>query len=216
MDAATTIESNESAPWDGDQPSWQSIFYGILTDPVATYKQLDLACDYGSIYKLCTQAFNTVFLSACLLGLARITPSDGFGAAFDLLSAVTNEMIIWVFAAALLSLLSVVLSNARSTKWKKALVITGWSFVPIIFFAPLICFKNALGAMVLPFVMLPTWWSFALLLIGYKVALGISGRKLLVLVLVIPPLLFLCYAFWTGLSLIMMLTEIISAFSAGK
>lgn len=212
MDAAiTNAESTQSV---NDQPTgWADVFYGILTRPIATLKYLDEASDSQPIYKLCTQAFNTVFLTACILGLARITPTDIFSVIFDLISALTNEMVLWVTAAALLSLLSAIISGARPTKWKKALVLTGWSFVPIMFFAPLLCLKNALGAMVLPLLSIPTWWSLFLLFSAYKIALGISARKLLVLLLVVPPVFFLVYAFWSGLSFYMMLAELIGAFA---
>ncbi|MDZ4832213.1 MAG: YIP1 family protein [Candidatus Melainabacteria bacterium] len=214
MDASTTINSEATQTYDGENPSWSELFYGILMHPITTFKRLDALCEIGSIYKLCMQAFSTVFLSACLLGLARITPTDGFGSFFDLVSALTNEMMLWVIAASVLSLLSAVIAGARPTKWKKALVLTGWSFVPLIFFAPIICFKNSLGAMVLPFIAIPTWWSLFLLFSAYKTALDISARKLLVLVVIVPPVLFLAYAFWSGLSFFLMLSEILSAFSA--
>lgn len=211
MDAAiTNTESAQSLS--DEQSSWADLFVGMLVRPIATLKYLDAVSD-SHIYKRCTQAFNTVFLSACMLGLARIKPTDIFSVLFDLISALTNEMALWVTAAALLSLLSAIISGARPTKWKKALVLTGWSFAPIMFFAPLICLKNALGAMVLPIMTLPTWWSLFLLFSACKIALGISGRKLLVLFLVVPPVLFVVYAFWTGLSFCLMLVELVSAFA---
>lgn len=215
MDATTTINSEAEKPWNGDHPSWADLFHGILTRPIVTLKQVDAALDVAdslAIYKFSTQTFNTVFLSAFILGLARITPTDIFSVVFDLISALTNEMLLWVLAAALLSMLSAVISDARPIKWKKALILTGWSFLPIIFYAPLLCFKNALGPIVLPLIAIPTWWSLFLLFASYKIALGINGKKLMVLILVVPPVIFLVYAFWTGFSFYMIFAEIIAAF----
>lgn len=207
MDATTTtINENVSTP------SWADLFFGIITNPINTLKELDALYESAPVYTLAQQAFNVVFLTALLLGMARFNPEESFLSLFEILSVITNEMVVWVVAASLLSLLSTILSNARPTRWKKALVLTGWSFTPIIFFAPLMCFKNALGVWVFPIATIPTWWTLFLLFTSYKIALDVRASKLLVVALIMPPLLFLVYMFWTGLSLMVLLSEIISAF----
>jgi hypothetical protein len=204
---ATTI-TNEKVP----SPSWAQMFFGIITNPIATFKELDAFYETAPVYTLTQQAFNTVFITALLLGMARFNPEEAFLSLYEILSVITNEMVIWVVSACLLSMLSTILSNARPVRWKKALVLTGWSFTPLIFFAPLMCFKNALGAWVLPIATVPTWWTLFLLFTSYKIALNVRTSKLLVVALLMPPLLFLVYMFWTGLSLMVLLSELISAF----
>jgi hypothetical protein len=207
LDATATLDAYENV-----KPSWSELFFNILTKPIDTLKQLDHLCNGEMLFILTQQAFNTVFLTAFLLGCVRINPNESLLSIFEILSVIANEMIFWVIAAGLLSLLSTIITNAKPTRWKKALVLTGWSMTPIIFFAPMMCFKNVLGAWVLPFATIPTWWTLFLLCASYKIALGIHTRKLLVIAFVLPPLLFLVYVFWSGLSLIMLLSEIASAF----
>lgn len=205
MDATTIIDEKVSAP------TWTEVFFGIITKPFDTLRRLDALYETGRDYTLTKQAFITVFVTALLLGSSRLTLADPYSL-FDVVGTITNEMVIWVIAAGLLALLSTILSNARPTRWTKALVLTGWSFTPIMFFAPLMCFKNAFGAWVLPVATIPTWWTLFLLFASYKIALNVKASKLFIVALIMPPVLFLVYLFWTGLSLMVLLSEIISAF----
>lgn len=205
MDATTTINETVATP------SWTEVFLGIITRPFDTLRHLDAAYETGRGHTLAQQAFSTVLLSSLLLGLIRFDPGDG-KSLLEVIGAVSYGMVIWVVAAGFLSLLSTILSNARKTRWSKALVLTGWSFTPLMLFAPMTCFKNAFGAWVLPLATIPTWWTIFLLFASYKIALNVKSGKLFLLALIMPPLLFLVYIFWTGLSFIVLLSEIISAF----
>jgi len=210
VDAGATIASTT----EDNNPSWTQLFLGILTQPIVTLKLLDRLCDRSdAMSKLTQQAFLTVLLTALLLGCSRINPQESFLSTFEIFSVITNQMFLWVFAAGALSLLSTILNDARPTRWKKALVLTGWSLAPVVFFAPMMCLKNTMGPFVLPFATIPTWFTLFLLGASFKIALGISVRKMLVIAMVLPPMLFLVYIFWTGLSLVLVISEIISAFA---
>lgn len=213
MNAGQTIDMNDAAA-DGGRlsPSWADLFFNILTKPIATIHQLDQLCETASLFKLTQQAFNTVFLTAMVASLVRIYPGEIFISLLEVLAVVTNEMVFWVLAAAMLTMLSAALPNARRVRWKKALVLTGWSLAPVIFFAPMACFKTAFGAWAALLATLPTWWTVALLLLSYKISLGITSKKLLVLAVLVPPIVFLAYIFWTGFSLWMILSELLSSF----
>lgn len=205
MDAAssTTVESNQA-------PGWSDLFLGVLTRPIETLRLLDQLSDTHAVTDLTTKAFNTVFLTATFLGLSRINLQDGLLSVFEFLSTLTNEMVFWVVSAAVMFLLSAVFADARPAKWKKALVLTGFSLAPVIFFVPMLCLKNTLGTGALLFATIPTWWTLFLLCMSYRIALGISGRKLLVIALILPPMLFLVYLFWGGLAFFMLVSELIS------
>ncbi len=196
--------------FEGDKrPSWAELFQNILFSPVATIHQLNELCDRQPVSTLTTQAFNTVFLSGLILGAVRFKP-DSLFSVFSLVGAVTDIMVAWVAVAGILTLLSATLPGALPTRWKKALVLTGWSMAPIIFFAPILCYKNLLGPFILPFATIPTWWTLFLLATSYKTALNVSAKKLFVVLLILPPMLFFVYAFWTGLSLCFFASELIS------
>lgn len=194
-------------------PSWSDLFMGILLHPFDTFRELDrLASDEHLIPDLTTKAFNMVFLAAMIVGGVRIQTDDGFMSVMRILSTLTNCMMLWVILSMAMSSLSRVM-NAQPVSWKKSLVLTGWAFAPVIFFAPVLCFKNAIGPAVILFATVPTWWTMFLIYAGYKTGLNVTNTKLMVIAMVLPPMLFLVYIFWIGLAFFMVISEIVSAFS---
>ncbi|MBX9667058.1 MAG: YIP1 family protein [Candidatus Obscuribacterales bacterium] len=203
----------DSLYFEGDKrPRWAELFQNILIAPVKTIHQLNELCDVFSASALSTQAFNTVFLSGLILGAVRFKPDSALLSIFSLLGAITDTMVVWVVVAGILTILSAALPGARSTRWTKALVLTGWSMAPVIFFAPILCYKNLLGPFILPFATIPTWWTLFLLATSYKVALNVSAKRLFLVLLILPPILFFVYFFWTSLSICFFASELISVF----
>jgi len=195
-------------------PAWQEIALGILVHPIATMSTLDqwLDGDRVLVNQLTTKAFNTVFLSSILLGLSRVQPDQSVDSILTVLLCLAAIMIIWVVMSGILAVLPSLL-KARSVRWDKALALSGWAFLPLIFFAPILCFKLLVGALIFPFAMIPLLWSLILFWFAYKIALGVSNAKLFVLAVVLPPMLFFSFTFWLGAGTIFFINELASAFS---
>ncbi|MBX9695610.1 MAG: YIP1 family protein, partial [Cyanobacteria bacterium] len=191
-----------------DAPGWSETFYGMLFHPKSMIMALTSAPEHFS--DLRGPALSLVFLVFFVIGALRFSPSSGVLSIFTVLGSICNGMALWVTLATIMVTLSK-LPKSREVGWNEALVVTGWIFTPLIFMAPISCFKQALGPVFLPVATIPTWWTLFLGLIVFNRTLSTSFVRLLAICMVLPPVLFLIYVFWFGCLACMIVAEILAA-----
>ncbi len=188
-------------------PSWSETFYGMLFHPKSMITALTSVPEHFS--DLRGPALNLVFLVFLVIGALKVSSTQALLSIFSVFSTICNGMILWVSLASVMVLLSR-FSQCRTVTWNQALSVTGWIFTPLIFLAPISCFRSVLGPAFLPLATIPTWWTLFLGLLIFNRTLSISYSKLLVICMVLPPVLFLVYLFWIGLLICMLVSEFIS------
>ena len=91
-----------------------------------------------------------------------------------------------------------------------ALIATGWAFLPFAFFAPVACFKTALGGGFTLLACLPALWFLLLEWFAFQVSLRTSAVKLALIAFVVPPIFCLVYLFWIGLAVATAIGQLVS------
>ena len=88
---------------------------------------------------------------------------------------------------------------------KEGFALTGIAFAPLVLTGLLGCLAALPAPAYFFFLSMPVFWSIALMVTAFRTALGLSYLRLMLLVMIIPPLLFLVETFWLGLALLMAL-----------
>ena len=115
----------------------------------------------------------------------------------------------WAVLAFILYYLSIWLRSNRCTLGN-AFIATGWAYLPFAFFAPIACFKSALGDGFTAFACLPALWFIVLQWLAFQTSLRTTTIKLALIALVVPPVFCLVYLFWIGLAAISLLSTLLS------
>lgn len=172
--------------------AFYDIAYGMLFFPSQTVEML---CDEN--VHLCRdsvlRAAWVVMLASSISGVIQCN------AAFPLVvliavGCVIGGLLNWVFLAWMLQLACAWLSKPRT--FNRCLVLAGWTTLPLIFTAPVACFKNICGPLYLLFALVPGAWSICLLFLVFQHATAMGKMKTFLLILVGPPLFALAYIFW--------------------
>ncbi len=175
------------------------IFYGVLVAPRQTMlilsDQTKYPCTAGNI----AQAGFFVIMVLSMTGWLRfkadsIQASVGSGLMFTLSGALN-----WFFMAVVLYYLSIFMRGRL--KLGNALIATAWSFLPFIFFAPVLCFRSLLGNFFPLLAMMPALWFLFLLFVTFQASLRTSIPKLSLILIVVPPLFAFVYIFWLVVAL---------------
>jgi|AGTN01.1.fsa_nt_gi hypothetical protein len=189
--------------------SFASTFIGILTAPVETLKELNENFSSLDSYTLTNHVFNAVFLALALDGMARINVTTGWFSIMNIIVVIANGMITWLMLAVAMVVLAS-LSKDHEIPWKKALTLTGWPFLPLIFCAPLAAYKQMFGPFIFVFGFAPLIWTTILQLHAFKIALNLSNGRLMALCLILPPVIASAYLFWMLFAGSLLVGEIIS------
>jgi hypothetical protein len=206
-DEAPTAIDNPST----DHASFTRVFMGILKAPVVTFAYLDEHFERLDSYALTNHVFNVVFLTFALIGASRIKIEEGgWASVTHIVFVICNGMIVWLLLALSMSVLASL--EKDHMPWKKALTLTGWAFLPMIFYAPLQCYKQLLGPIIFLFGFAPLLWSAILQMQAFKVGLKLSNKKVIALALILPPLLTFAYLFWVAFAGAALIGEFMSYF----
>lgn len=173
-----------------NMPSWIDTFMGILLAPRDTMRGLAMLNDrrltgFGG-------ALMAVVLPCALDGL-RITPPTKLVLAIAMVPlSVGLGILMWATMAGLLSLLAWIFGHAdeKNARIRRTFVLTGWSFAPWIFMAPIYCYREALGIWFAPLAVIPFAWMFILQILAVKASFELRSLQTLILFFAIPSLYF--------------------------
>jgi len=176
-------------------------FQAAIMEPVTTIRSL--AADYASQTKhLWFEAFFLVVIAGAIMGGVKSqSPSQLL---FYCSSRIIDSLITWYIVSSVMHTLSKEF-GARKYAMKECAAITGVAFAPLVLTGLLGCLAALPSAAYFFFLSLPVFWSMALMVMAFRITLGLSYLRLMLLVMVIPPLLFLVESFWLGLALLMAL-----------
>lgn len=184
----TDFTAEPAGAMDFRPPTWIETLVGILLAPRATMRELAVMNDrhltgFGG-------AFMAVVLPCALDGL-RITPPAKLGLAIAMVPvSIGLGIAMWATMAGLLSLLAWIFGHAeeRSARIRRTFVLSGWSFAPWIFMAPIYCYREALGIWFAPLAVIPFAWMFVLQILAVKVSFELSSVQTLILFFAVPAL----------------------------
>ncbi|HMW89649.1 MAG TPA: Yip1 family protein [Candidatus Obscuribacter sp.] len=187
-------EGQKKSQYENSFNLFADIFYGVLVAPRQTMlilsDQTKYPCTAGNI----AQSGFFVIMVLSMTGWLRfkadsIQASVGSGLMFTLSGALN-----WFFMAVVLYYLSIFMRGRL--KLGNALIATAWSFLPFIFFAPVLCFRTLLGNFFPLLAMMPALWFLFLLFVTFQASLRTSIPKLSLILIVVPPLFAFVYIFW--------------------
>lgn len=184
---------------------WTDTFYGVITAPITTFNRLaDPESDPEK-----TGVWGALLCVAIGMGLTafiRFNPKDP-STLLNVAGFLSGGLTDWLVLSYILVLISAVLN--RRIKFKTALTVTGWAFLPFVFFAPIGLFKHVKILFIL-LATLPAFWLLFLQWQAYKSSLKVSAAKLLAIIIIVPPILFFVYFFWVGLALTILAVEFLA------
>lgn len=198
----------DSAP---DDSSFSNVFLGLLTAPVETLTHLNDNFANLDIDKQTSHVFNAVFLAMALAGMSYIHVAQGWFSILTVILVLSKGMIWWLWLALSLTVLAS-LSKTSQMTWKKALTLTGWPFIPLMFYAPLACYKQFFGPLIFLFGFAPILWVTILETQAFRVALNLSTGKAIAAAVILPSLITSAYLFWMFFTGALFLGEVISYF----
>lgn len=173
---------------------WANIFYGMLIAPATTLNVLANPRLYVADTRSVLGALVTVFISSLIESSARSALDQQQSTGTFVFTSVFGDLFNWLTLSVLLYALARCLKF--ETKFRSALIVTGWASVPLIFQAPAVCFAMAANASAEFFMALPMIWYFALELLAYDSILKLGKIKTLGIVILLPPILFVACLFW--------------------
>ncbi|PWT94511.1 MAG: hypothetical protein C5B53_12960 [Candidatus Melainabacteria bacterium] len=173
---------------------WTNIFYGMLIAPATTLNVLANPRLYGADARGVLGALATIFLSGLIESFAHSVLDQEQSTGLFVITSLFGDLFNWLTLAVLLYVLARCLKI--ETKFRSALIVTGWASVPLVFQAPIVCFAMAAKSSAEFFLALPMIWYFALELFAYDSILKLGKIKTLGIVILLPPILFIACLFW--------------------
>jgi|GEM_PF-556841 len=189
------------------------IFYGMLIAPRQT---LFILSDSKKFPPSLANLFLTFVLVAGVLmlpaGIKIGAASDSAEGVIKALAFIIANMLNWLVLSFVLYYLSIWLRGNRLTLGN-AFIATGWAYLPFAFFAPIACFKTALGHNFMALAVIPAIWFLLLQWLAFQTSLRTSTIKMAMIALVVPPVFCLVYLFWIGLAVCSVMAQILSHLS---
>jgi hypothetical protein len=190
------------------------VFYGVLIAPRQTLAILGDRAKFPPTFANLLLTFALVLFSIGLPAAMKAS-SGGVSAVEGMLksySFIFGNLFNWSVLSLILYYLSIGLRPNRLTLGN-AFIVTGWAFLPFAFFAPVACFKAALGNGFIFLACVPAIWFLFLQWTAFQTALRVSNFKLVLIALVVPPVLCLIYLFWIGLAAFSLISQLIAHLS---
>ncbi len=211
-------KEQESRPGEGEAKSgytnpfalFADVFYGVLIAPRQTLAILSDCKKFPPTAANLFLTFVLVFGVLCLPAAIKVGANEwSMMGWLKAIAFVSGNLINWLLLSVILYYLSIWLRGNKLTLGN-ACIATGWAYLPFAFFAPVACFKGALGGGFTAFACLPALWFLALEWFAFQISLRTSAIKLALIALVVPPVFCLVYFFWIGLALCSLLAQLLS------
>jgi hypothetical protein len=144
--------------------------------------------------KAILSAVLTVALALVISGLSKVDLHSVPLSTITFIGYFINGFFMWLFWGVILFAIAQFVPDARRN-FASLMIITGWSFLPLLFMAPISCFRGV------PIVFhllegIRALWSALLMWLAFQSALKLGNTKMIVLTLVLPPLLIGFATFW--------------------
>jgi hypothetical protein len=173
---------------------WADIFYGLLVAPIRTIEILTDDEALGATYKTVLGAAVMVLLANGISGCVDAATS-GVRPDFAILFSVEFQAIVmWLALSALVHIICGWVSK-REVAFSTSLVGVGWAFMPLVFAAPMSCFRT-LGIVYNLLAAIPILWMCYLQWLVFNHSLAIGSVKMFALLVLGPPLFIITYFFW--------------------
>jgi hypothetical protein len=173
-----------------NQHNWLDVFFGILVNPIKTFNFVSSPELYSTSLSALPGSMLAVITAAIADSCISLSSSAAEELISDFLLSVLVDLFAWFVLATFARLLAAV-SNIKSSM-RSCLIVTGWSFVPLIFKAPAACLSNvSIFGDVLSVVV--SLWFIVLVLLSFDSLLKFGKLKTLAFVVVLPPCLFFSY-----------------------
>jgi len=170
--------------------AWIDIFYGMLISPIQTLNVLS----NPALYPPGLSAVLGSILIVVLCALANSATAGDCASindlALNMIGSCLATLFFWLTLALFLRLLAAVMKIETSIRC--CFIVTGWSFLPLVFKAMAACFSNATVFGGLLSLSLSLWFLF-LELFAFDCVLKLGRFKTLGVILVLPPCLFFAY-----------------------
>lgn len=176
-------------------------FHAALLEPISTIRRLTNA-SAGQTEYLWFEAFCIVVTAGAIMG--GVKSQSALQLLYNCSSRILDLLITWYIVTSILHTLSKEF-GVRKYSMKEGFALTGIAFAPLVLTGLLGCLAALPAPAYFFFLSMPVFWSIALMVTAFRTALGLSYLRLMLLVMIIPPLLFLVETFWLGLALLMAL-----------
>lgn len=187
---------------DSELHSLLNYFHASLFEPISTLKKLTEKSAITT-KELWFEAFLLVVIAGAIMG--GVKSQNPLQLLFFVSSRIIDLLIIWYVASYILLTLSKMVGT-RKYIMKECAAITGIAFAPLVLTGLLGCLAALPQAAYMAILSLPFLWTIALLAMAYRISLGISYFKIMLIVVVLPPLLFWVESFWIGSVIVMALS----------
>jgi len=173
-----------------NQDHWLDIFFGIFVNPIRTFNFISDPEIYSASLNALLGSMLAVLTAAVADSCVNLASSAADELISDFLLSVLVDLFAWFVIATFARLLAAV-SN-KNTSARSCLIVTGWSFIPLILKAPAACLSNVsiFGDFISVAISL---WFIVLMLFSFDSLLKFGKLKTLAFVLVLPPCLFFSY-----------------------
>jgi hypothetical protein len=165
--------------------NWVETFTGILCAPVQTMRALALLSDTHQAG--IGGAALAVLLPFALDGIRLTPPSNLLFVWFNVPFAIILGMLLWLTIAGVYALTGSIFGSPRKF-CRRAFVLTGWSYAPWMFMAPVYCYRELLGPAFTIFAAIPLVWTFILQMLAVKESFELRSSQVLALFFVVPVL----------------------------
>ncbi|HEY9712758.1 MAG TPA: Yip1 family protein, partial [Chroococcales cyanobacterium] len=188
--ASTTIANNSQIKDD-----FALFFLDILTAPLNTMQAIMAPEAPLDGKRLGRKTCLLVVLVSAISGLASASPDFPAGPTVIAVGAILGGLINWIALSWLLHIFSNWVTSHHVT-FKSCLIGVGWSFLPMIFDAPVSCFRPLLHHFYYPALGALWVWSAYILWLAFKEAMQMSTLRAVLLFLFGPPLMVVSSFFW--------------------
>jgi hypothetical protein len=173
-----------------EQHHWLDIFFGLVVSPIKTFNFISNPVLYSPGLDALLGAMLIVIVAAAADSCVSINSFVTEELISEVTSSIVSDLFCWIVLATFARLLAAAMKV--NTSIRSCLIVTGWSFVPLLLKAPAACFSNVtiLGDILS---MAVSFWFLALLLFAFDSLLKLGKLKTLAFVLLLPPCLFFSY-----------------------
>jgi hypothetical protein len=186
------------------------VFYGVLIAPRQTLAILSDCKRFPPTAGNLFLTFVLVLGVLCFPAAIKVGANDSSAVGWLKAAAfVGGNLLDWLVLSFVLYYLSIWLRGNKLTLGN-AFIATGWAFLPFAFFAPVACFKSALGGGFTAFACIPALWFLVLEWFAFQISLRTSTIKLALIAIVVPPVFCLVYLFWIGLAVFSLIAQLLS------
>lgn len=174
--------------------AWTDLFYGMLIAPGETLKVLANASTYRPSLPNVIGACIVVSLCSLVESFAQGVRNPNLPLPLMISSSFFNDLLIWL----LLSLFLAWLSSCLANRWNfwTATIVVGWTFVPLIFTAPIAACAASQKTYWDLFLSLPIFWFLILEWLAFDALLNLGKARTLGVIFLTPPLLCFAATFW--------------------